>query len=333
MFKTKITFNKSLNYLLFLTIIDFNIFFYLVDRLKNYQTTFLLINIYLIFIYFLLNLRYDFDFNKWKNNIKKLIDTNYVNSNEIKNLLNTEMDYKDNKDNFRLFKNIFIKKNLLTKDYDDLKKTFLKFIPEDFINEIGNKWIDKINIWTSVKKYFTVIFLDIIWFTTFTEKIPQENALKLLNIYFDWIVDIVKSYWWYIDKFLWDWILIIFDSKDSDNAIIATIEMQKFISKLPVSGMWNKVSVWIWINSGEVILWTIGSKNRMEITIIWDVVNTASRIEWLSRKTKENIIISEETYNNIVNKDQFFINELWYKSLRWKKISIKIYGVESRLKK
>jgi class 3 adenylate cyclase len=194
-------------------------------------------------------------------------------------------------------------------------------------------WIDKINLWASVRKYFTVLFLDIIWFTTLTENISHDKALEVLNTYFDWIVDIIKSYWWYVDKFLWDWILIIFDNNVSDDAINASIKIQEFVLKNPIIDIWKNISVWIWINSWEVILWTIGSKNRMEITIIWDVVNTASRIEWLTRELNEKIIISDRTYSNIINKNQFFINELWYKSLKWKKTKIKIYWIASKLNK
>jgi len=50
----------------------------------------------------------------------------------FKNLL-----FKENEDTYKLFKNMYIKKNLLAKDYQDLKSVFLKFIPEIFLEEVG----------------------------------------------------------------------------------------------------------------------------------------------------------------------------------------------------
>ena len=226
---------------------------------------------------------------------------------------------------------MYIKKNLLAKDYEDLKSVFLKFIPETFLKEVGNMWTDKISLWLSVKKHLNVMFLDIIWFSAITEKLSPDKSLLLLNMYFDWIVEIIKSNWWYIDKFLWDWIMVIFDCESSDSVIKSAIEIQLFINKFQVSDIWKKISVWIWINSWEVILWTIGSRNRMEITIIWDVVNTTSRIEGLTRWNKNNILISDATFKIIKNQKSFNIVNLWIKALRWKSKKIKIYWIESIL--
>ena len=101
------------------------------------------------------------------------------------------------------------------------------------------------------------MFLDIIWFTTISEKIPPERVLLLLNVYFDGIIEIIKSNGWYIDKFLWDWIMIIFDSNSSNPVVKASLEIQDFIKKFNFSEIWKSINIWIWINSWEVIMWTI----------------------------------------------------------------------------
>jgi class 3 adenylate cyclase len=121
--------------------------------------------------------------------------------------------------------------------------------------------------------------------------------------------------------------MVIFDNLESDIIIKTSIEIQKFMKKMQISELWKNIRVWIWINSWNVILWTIWSNNRMEITIIWDVVNTASRIEWLTRNNWYNIIISESTYKNLKIPNNYKIIDLWLTSLKWKKSKIKIYGV------
>jgi two-component system sensor histidine kinase ChiS len=67
----------------------------------------------------------------------------------------------------------------------------------------------------------------------------------------------------------------------------------------------------------------------MEATVLWDTVNTASRLEDLTRTYNKNIIISESVYKLIENKWKFSINFLWKEPLRWKEKEISFYSVDS----
>lgn len=323
---------NTLNYILIVLLVFLNWTFYLSDDLSDNKILYLSINLVLLFVFYLINKTFYREFDEKRKDVRKFsnILLNWSNS-EIKNLLFKKIFYKENEDTYKFFKNMYIKKNILTKDYNDLKWDFLKFIPESFLKEIGKIGNDKISLWLSIKKHLNIMFLDIIWFSSISEELPPDKALLLLNVYFDWIVEIVNDNWWYIDKFLWDWIMIIFDDINSDSTIKTAVEIQNFIQKFQVSEIWKKIWIWIGINSWEVILWTIWSKNRMEITIIWDAVNTASRIEWMTRVHNDNIIISEATYNIIKNKNYFNIKEIWDKTLRWKKVKIKLFWVEDVL--
>ncbi len=274
----------------------------------------------LFFLFLVLNHIYYIDFERSKNNIKQAFKNNDLPIN--KNGL-----YKENNEQYNLFKYFFIDRKIKQKDYLDLEGVLQKFTPEYFLNYFSKKGKDRIELGLSSKQFMHVMFLDIIGFTTITEKISPERALLLLNIYFDWIVEIIKKYGWNIDKFLWDWILIVFTDNNSDNALYASIEIQKYIKNFNISDIWKNISIWIGINSWEVIMWTIWSNKRMEFTIIWDVVNTASRIEGLTREFENKIIISKDTFDNILDKKRFSLKYLWERVLKWKKVKKKIYGV------
>ncbi len=319
------------NFLIILILIFSNIVYFLYEWIKDVKVQFLIINFWFFILLFIVNLIYKWEYNTWKIKIKEIIKSSFSNSDSLKEEIVKKMKYKENDDIYNLFKSLFVRKNIIKKDYLDLKKMFYKMVPEHFVNEVGEGWVERITLGISIKKHLSVMFLDIIWFTTIAENLPEDRTLLLLNIYFDWIVEIVKKRWWNVDKFLWDWMMIVFDNKETDNILMASIEIQNFISKFQVSDIWKKISIWICINSWKVILWTIWSKERMEITLIWDVVNSASRLEWLTRKYTEKIIISENTYDLIKNKDDFKINDLWLKEIRWRKDKIKIYWVEPLL--
>jgi len=329
--KNKILSIRIINYFLFLAILYNSLLFFVSEKMKEYNIYFFFINFFLLTLFFLLNKLYEKDFKKGKKYMKILnnnIFTKDYNNTQMKDALKWELNFKENKDFFNYFRYSIIKNNILKKDYNDLEKVLLKFTPETFLKDIWKKGNDRIDLWASIEKDLHIMFLDIIWFTRISEKLSPEKALKLLNIYFDWIVEIVKKKWGYVDKFLWDWMMIVFWWKFSDEVIETAIKIDKYIDNLNFHKNKTNISVWIWINSWNVIMWTIWSKNRMEITVIWDVVNIAAKLEWLTRKYDFPIIISNNTYkliNNNILKEK--IKEIWLKSIKWRKNKIKIYGI------
>lgn len=244
-----------------------------------------------------------------------------------KDLLRTRLLYKEHDDIYRLFKNMYVKRNLAERDYDEMRQMFKKFVPEGLLKESGFCDPRKMTLGASVQKYLHIMFLDMIGFTSIIEELSNDKSLMLLNIYFEGIVSIVKKKWGYIDKFLWDGIMVLFDTPNADIVVETSIEIQQFISRFQISEVGKKISVGIGINSWEVILWTVGSQERMQVTVIWDVVNTASRIESLSRNYDENILISEATHVNIVEKEKFNIHDLGMVGIRGKKSQTHIYGI------
>lgn len=324
---------KLINHIMVFFLVYINSLYLFIEKIYEYNFYIFSINIFVLFAFIITNRTFERESDKWKWYIKEIIwkTGESIHTEHIKDLLYKKLIYKENEEVYNLFKKIYIKRNIIEKDYNDLKEVFTKFIPEGLINEVWETGAEKITPGISIKKHLNIMFLDIIWFTSITEKLQPERALLLLNIYFDWIVEIIKENWWYIDKFLWDWIMIIFDSNSSDSSIKASIEIQNYIKKFQINEVWKKISIWIWINSWDVILWTIGSYKRMEITVIWDTVNTASRIENMTRQLKQNILISESTYKKLENKDRYVVNELWVKKLRWKRDKIKVYWVENHI--
>ena len=122
--------------------------------------------------------------------------------------------------------------------------------------------------------------------------------------------------------------MIVFDSKNSDDILKTAVEIIKLIKKINIGQYKNKINMWIWINSWEVILWTIWSKNRMDISIIWDVVNVASRLEHLTRENEDWIIFSKSTFDLLKDKNKFNINNLWEKKIKWRKEKLYLYWIQ-----
>lgn len=242
--------------------------------------------------------------------------------------LNHDFTFKEAYALEKIFKKLILKNNLITKDLHDMSEFQKKFLPQDIYAELWIKWSNTINLWNFKIKKIAIMFIDVVWFTSISEQITPERALFLLNIYFDGIGEIIMKNKGYIDKYLWDGIMVIFESENIDDAIKASIEINEFIEKFKIGEIGKKIQIGIGINYGEVILWTIGTKKRMEATVIGDTINTASRLQDLTRNYDCNIIISENVYKNLSKKDIYSIKSLWVQELRGKQRKIEIYTVD-----
>lgn len=283
----------------------------------------IIFNTVLIITYLTLNRRYRDDYHNliasFRETMKEETSPHFQSNTHF---------FLENKEIETLFKKSYIKNNLLKKDFNDLRQVFEKFIPEDIYKEIGFRGYERIVLGSARTKRLNVMFLDIMGFTSISEQITPERSLLLLNIYFDGIGDLIYKHGGYIDKFLGDGIMIIFEQENSDDALSCAIEIQDFIKRFQISSIGKKISIGIGINAGEVIVGTIGTKRRMDATVIGDTVNTASRLEGLTRKHEKNIILSQSVVDSIANPERFSLHKIDTVTLKGREQSTKIFSLD-----
>lgn len=148
-------------------------------------------------------------------------------------------------------------------------------------------------------KEATVAFIDICSFTSISEKESPDVVVKLLNKYFDIMVQAIIAQDGIVDKFIGDCIMAVFQGEyHIDRAIDAALAIRNKLSKEPMEhGFLPKVS--IGINSGEMISGNIGSATlkRLDYTVIGDTVNTAQRLQSVADVGQ--ILITEGCYEKV----------------------------------
>ncbi|MBX9808906.1 adenylate/guanylate cyclase domain-containing protein [Candidatus Gracilibacteria bacterium] len=294
------------------------------DRIDIYLFVIIMVNFGMITLYLFLNSKY------WDEHTRLFQHfSTFIRDKKDPDKMPQDEQFTENAEFLSLFKRTYVENKLLKKDYTDFKKVFDTFIPQEIHSKIGFRGYERIVLGTAERRRLTIMFLDIMKFTTVSESIADPyRALLLLNIYFDGIGDIIYSHHGYIDKYLGDGMLVIFDDDHTDDAIHAAIEIQEFIRKFQISTIGRYIDIGIGINTGSVIMGTIGTKRRMDATVIGDVVNTASRIESLTRDNPYHIIITKDTHDAIVNRQLFSLHNLGETTLRGKNIPIELYGVD-----
>ena len=153
----------------------------------------------------------------------------------------------------------------------------------------------------------TVLFSDIRGFTTLTEELGPHATVTMLNEYFEIMVECIQNEGGMLDKFIGDAIMAAFGipvghDDDEDRAVRATIAMIRSLESWNVTRVNDgkkPVHIGIGLNSDVVVTGNIGSKKRMDYTIIGDGVNLAARLESACKQYAARILISEFTQKKL----------------------------------
>ncbi|MBD3287311.1 HAMP domain-containing protein [candidate division KSB1 bacterium] len=131
------------------------------------------------------------------------------------------------------------------------------------------------------QKDVAVLFADVRNFSEFSQRHQPRYVINLVNIYLDLQARIVEKHFGVVDKFMGDQIMGVFEGKNkADNVFSAGIAIQKAIHKLNERRKRDHrevLTVGIGINLGTAVVGNIGSKDRLDYTVVGDVVNMASR--------------------------------------------------------
>ena len=185
----------------------------------------------------------------------------------------------------------------------NLRHAFTRYISHQLASEILSN-LDQIKL-GGEKRNVAVLFADIRDFTSMAEKMSPEEVVNLLNTYLTEMTEIVFKYEGTLDKYIGDCVMAVFGApvshyNDTERAVVAAIEMQKFIAKLnakrEAEGL-PAVGIGIGINCGEAIAGNMGSVDRMDYTVIGDTVNTAARLEEIAKAGQ--ILVTRNVYDEV----------------------------------
>lgn len=183
-----------------------------------------------------------------------------------------------------------------------VEKTFSKFVSENIANEILTNMED--TQLAGKQTEASVLFADIVGFTSLSETLQPAAIASMLNEYFSEISEVANKYYGSINKYVGDCVMIIFgapvdDPDHSLHACLCALEIRerfKLFNKQRQQQQMATVEFRIGINSGAMLAGTLGAEDRMEYTVIGDNVNLASRVADLAEANE--ILIPENVVNN-----------------------------------
>lgn len=220
------------------------------------------------------------------------------------------------------------------KEKATIRNAFGRYLPEKVVEQlIKNPDLLKLG---GELRFLSVMFTDVVGFTTISEKLSPEELVALLNEYLTAMTNIISKYDGIIDKYEGDAIMAEFGAplSDEDHALkacYAALEMQEKL--IEMRAKWKKekrpeLYMRAGINSGEVVLGNMGSESVFDYTVMGDHVNLASRLEGANKEYGTDIMTTEWTYELV--KDHIIARELDLIRVKGKEKPVKVYNVMAR---
>ena len=172
--------------------------------------------------------------------------------------------------------------------------TFSRFVPEAVVNQVLERTGGELRLGGELVTG-TAMFTDLRGFTTFSEGLDAEEVIGLLNGYLGEISDAVLAHGGTLVSYLGDGLMAVFGAPlpqedHADRALAAAREMletrlPQYNEILRAQGFERGFKMGIGLNSGQFMSGNVGSQRRLEYTAIGDTINTASRIEGMTKGT------------------------------------------------
>ncbi|MEG4113491.1 MULTISPECIES: AAA family ATPase [unclassified Microcoleus] len=210
-----------------------------------------------------------------------------------------------------------------------LNKAYERFVPHQFLQFLEKSSIIDVELGDQVQLEMSVLFSDIRDFTTLSETMTPENNFKFINSYLSRMEPVINQNHGFIDKYIGDAIMALF-SGEADNAVKAGIAMLHRLveyNEYCTNSGCARIQIGIGINTGSLMLGTVGGPNRMDGTVISDAVNLASRVESLTKNYGVSLLITQPTYTRLKNPSQYAIRTLDTVKVKGKSEAVTIYEV------
>lgn len=183
-----------------------------------------------------------------------------------------------------------------------LTNAHARFVPHQFLASLGRQNIQDVRLGDHASKSLSVLFSDIRGFTPLIGSLTPSASIDFINAYIGHMEPAILANGGFVDSYIGDAIMALFDGPP-DDAVAAGIGMLRalraFNAERSGAGL-APVSMGVGINTGALMLGTIGGSNRIKCGVIGDPVNLAARIEGLTKQMAVPLLVGDETVRGLV---------------------------------
>jgi adenylate cyclase len=185
----------------------------------------------------------------------------------------------------------------VNKERQNIKKALGYHLPREVVEQIAK---DIVHVETEAQVVYGIcLFTDVAEYTTLSETLDPMELGRLMNRYYETMFKPVKTNGGYVSGVIGDSMLALWATTSSEaiakeKACSAAIEIKKELKLFHESSEFPNLHTRIGMHCGQILLGHIGALDHYEYTPMGDIVNTASRIEYLNKQLKTGLLVSEE---------------------------------------
>lgn len=216
----------------------------------------------------------------------------------------------------------------------DLKETNLsieRFVPRAFLAKIGRPNIRSVVLGDNKRQDMTVLFADIRNFTALSERLSPDDNFAFINAYLAEMGPVIARHGGFIDKYIGDGIMALFEKADDGvRASVAMLEaLERFNAARRAAGA-EPIAIGIGLNSGSLMMGTIGEQHRMDGTVISDAVNLAARLESLTKDYRVPLLVSQFAVDRLDDPGAYALRPVDTVVVRGRSQPVAIFEVQAR---
>lgn len=202
--------------------------------------------------------------------------------------------------------------NANSRQLREINAAATRFVPAKFLSLLGRSNLADLRQGDWKRMHMAILFADIRSFATLSESITPEENFRFINSYLSRMGPVIRKHKGFIDKFIGDGIMALFPGAPK-NALDAAVAMQKELrtyNRHRANCHYAPIRVGIGVHFGETIIGTVGENERLDVTVISDTVNVASRLESLSKRYGASVLVSGALLSEIPQRKAYQIRRI-----------------------
>ncbi len=209
----------------------------------------------------------------------------------------------------------------------EVHEATIRFVPMEFIESLNRKSLLEVRLGDYVEQEVTVMFVDIRGYTALAERMTPEENFRFISAFNGRFNPVIKENHGFINQYLGDGFMAIFP-KQPEDALCAAIDIQRAVrayNHLREDQRGVLIRVGIGMHTGSLIMGITGDKDRWDAAVISDTVNTASRIESLTKSYMAPVMLSRQTMDKLSDALAFNIRPLGKVQVKGKREPIDVF--------
>ena len=212
---------------------------------------------------------------------------------------------------------------------NETEKAYSRLIPRQLLTLLERDSIVDVKLGDQIERKLTIMFSDIRNFTPLSESMTPGENFEFINSYLSQMEPVIGVHRGIIDKYMGDTIMALFpqSAEDAVTGSIAVLEKLVDYNAGRRRAGYRPIQIGIGLNTGMVIIGTVGGTNRMDSTVIGDAVNLTARIEEATKTYLTPLLISQNTLYDLADPTKYDIRFLDRIRVKGKKQPLSLYEV------